>query len=115
MVFDSRILSGILRCDLAGSRSSWQAKLHLQMPFSITSFHAIVHCISLLNGHDMKIDIVTMEELLQVKQEIVAEIKQALETRIDKTERRLWFRSAEVRKMLNISPGTLQSLRINGT
>lgn len=63
----------------------------------------------------MEIDIITMEELLQVKQEIVAEIKQALETRSEKTESRLWFRSAEVRKMLNISPGTLQNLRINGT
>jgi hypothetical protein len=26
-----------------------------------------------------------------------------------------WLKSNEVRKMLNISPGTLQNLRINGT
>jgi hypothetical protein len=26
-----------------------------------------------------------------------------------------WLKSSEVRKMLNISPGTLQNLRINGT
>lgn len=63
----------------------------------------------------MKIDIVTMEDLLQVKQDIVAEIKESLETQKYKGESRLWFRSAEVRKMLNISPGTLQNLRIKGT
>ncbi|WP_232456887.1 helix-turn-helix domain-containing protein [Pedobacter psychrophilus] len=26
-----------------------------------------------------------------------------------------WLKSTEVRKLLNISPGTLQNLRINGT
>jgi hypothetical protein len=26
-----------------------------------------------------------------------------------------WLKSVDVRKMLNISPGTLQNLRINGT
>jgi len=26
-----------------------------------------------------------------------------------------WLKSSEVRKLLNVSPGTLQNLRINGT
>ncbi|HEY9002069.1 MAG TPA: helix-turn-helix domain-containing protein [Mucilaginibacter sp.] len=30
-------------------------------------------------------------------------------------EARQWLKSNQVRKMLNISPGTLQNLRINGT
>lgn len=37
----------------------------------------------------MRIDIATMEELLHVKQKIVAEIKQALETQRNKTYSRL--------------------------
>ena len=30
------------------------------------------------------------------------------------TQQKQWLKSTEVRKMLNISPGTLQNLRING-
>ena len=30
-------------------------------------------------------------------------------------QQKLWLKSNEVRKLLNISPGTLQNLRVNGT
>ncbi|MFD2967737.1 helix-turn-helix domain-containing protein [Sphingobacterium bambusae] len=38
-----------------------------------------------------------------------------LSQRTDESTAKQWLRSAEVRKMLGISPGTLQNLRVNGT
>lgn len=62
----------------------------------------------------MEIDIVTLEDLMHIKQEIMDEIKITLAAQVQNQDTRLWFRSAELRKMLNISPGTLQNLRIKG-
>ncbi|ASE61660.1 MULTISPECIES: helix-turn-helix domain-containing protein [Chryseobacterium] len=61
----------------------------------------------------MEISIVTKEDLKQLEKELLEEIKHLLEnsTPIQKQ----WLRSSEVRKLLNISSGTLQTLRINGT
>ena len=59
----------------------------------------------------MEIDFVTKEELQQVKKDIIDAMSGMLE---GKTEQRQWLRSADVRKMLNISSGTLQNFRING-
>lgn len=63
----------------------------------------------------MEIDIVTKEDLRRVKKEMMEEIREILTENIKKENDRQWLRSAEVRKMLGISPGTLQNLRINGT
>jgi len=63
----------------------------------------------------MEINIVTMEHLQRLKQEILDEIRETLGAQAKKQDSQLWFRSAEERKMLNISPGTLQNLRIKGT
>ena len=63
----------------------------------------------------MEINIVTMEDLMELKQEILSEINHILDIKINKEDSRHWYRSAEVRKMLKISPGTLQNLRIKGT
>ncbi|MEQ7801334.1 helix-turn-helix domain-containing protein [Pedobacter sp. ASV1-7] len=62
----------------------------------------------------MKIDIVTMEELEQFKTEFIREMRSLI---MDKkpTQTTKWLRSIEVRKMLSISPGTLQNLRVSGT
>ena len=62
---------------------------------------------------DMEIDIVTREDLRQFKQEMLEELKQAIGNR--KSPDREWLKSAEVRRLLGISPGTLQNLRISGT
>lgn len=59
----------------------------------------------------MQIDIITREDLKQFKSELLGEIKSILKPR----EKKEWVRSADVRGMLNISAGTLQNLRINGT
>lgn len=60
----------------------------------------------------MKIDVITKEDLADFKMQLVEEIKILLQPQ--KNLHKQWLRSAEVRKMLNISPGTLQNLRING-
>lgn len=61
----------------------------------------------------MQMEIITKEDLKQLKAEMLAEIRQLI-TPVDR-QRKQWLKSAEVRKLLNISPGTLQNLRINGT
>lgn len=61
----------------------------------------------------MQIEILTREELQKFKSELIEEIKQTI--RIDETvTNKQFLRSAEVRKLLKISSGTLQNLRIKG-
>ena len=62
----------------------------------------------------MQIEIITKEDLKQFKAELVQELKEALRGDA-KTTAKEWLKSIEVRKLLNISPGTLQNLRIKGT
>ena len=61
----------------------------------------------------MAIAILTKEDLQQFKIELLESIENLLQGK--KTEEKLWLRTSEVRKLLNISSGTLQNLRINGT
>ena len=63
----------------------------------------------------MKMDIITMEDLRQFKTELLQEMKGIIAQKTESQQNGEWLRSAQVRKMLNISPGTLQNLRINGT
>jgi hypothetical protein len=53
------------------------------------------------------IELITKEDLKQFKSELLTEIQPG--------QSKQWLKSNEVRKLLNISPGTLQNLRINGT
>lgn len=59
------------------------------------------------------IEIITREDLDVFKKELLAEIKQIMEP--GEAQSKQWLKSSEVRKLLAISPGTLQNLRINGT
>jgi Ca2+-binding EF-hand superfamily protein len=60
----------------------------------------------------MEVDIITKKDLQQFKLELLQELKELFgKDNKPKTE---WLRSSEVRKMLKISPGTLQNLRITG-
>jgi ribonucleotide reductase beta subunit family protein with ferritin-like domain len=61
----------------------------------------------------MAIELITREDLREFKSELLAEIKQLLQPVQGHAKK--WLKSAEVRKLLGISPGTLQNLRINGT
>ncbi len=60
----------------------------------------------------MQIEILTKEELQNFKKELIAEIKLAI--KVDEPTHKQWLRSSEVRKLLKISAGTLQNLRIKG-
>lgn len=56
-----------------------------------------------------------MEDLRQFKTELLQEMKGIIGKGTESQQNGEWLRSAQVRKMLNISAGTLQNLRINGT
>jgi len=60
----------------------------------------------------MAATVLTTDDLQQFKHELLSEIKHLFKE--EKPEPKKWLKSSQVRKMLNISPGTLQSLRING-
>ncbi|MBB5637031.1 hypothetical protein HDE68_002944 [Pedobacter cryoconitis] len=60
----------------------------------------------------MLIEILTKEELLKFKSELIQEIKAVIKS--DEVQPKEWLRSSEVRKLLKISSGTLQNLRIKG-
>jgi hypothetical protein len=60
----------------------------------------------------MHIEIITLEDLLKFKAELIQEIKLVLKP--EELTAKKWLRSSEVRQLLNISSGTLQNLRIKG-
>lgn len=61
----------------------------------------------------MNIDVSTKQDLVQMKNEILEEIRLLL-GKHPRSDDSGWLRSAQVRRILNISPGTLQNLRIRG-
>ncbi len=64
----------------------------------------------------MKVELITKEDLENFKKELFEEIRRN-RFHFKKTEeaKKQWLKSYEVRKLLGISAGTLQNLRINGT
>lgn len=58
--------------------------------------------------------LLTIGDLRDFKSELFSEIKNLIKARNGQPAKQ-WLRSSEVRKMLGISPGTLQNLRVNGT
>lgn len=63
----------------------------------------------------MKADIVTTEDLQLFKTEILEEIKKLMSETPKYEAGKKWLKSHQIQRMLGISPGTLQNLRINGT
>ncbi|MDB5120091.1 MAG: transcriptional regulator [Sphingobacteriales bacterium] len=61
----------------------------------------------------MNVELITREDLREFKTELLNELKQIFQP--GQVQSKKWLKSSEVRKMLNISAGTLQNLRINGT
>ena len=61
----------------------------------------------------MSVEIITKEDLNLFKSELLSEISKLVKS-TSQSPSKQWLKSAEVRKILNISPGTLQNLRING-
>ena len=61
----------------------------------------------------MNVELVTKEDLRELENNLLNAIK--LINKPGQGDVKKWLKSVEVRKLLNISPGTLQNLRINGT
>ena len=62
----------------------------------------------------MPANILTTEDLMEFKQELLEEFKKLLNHQGSISHKR-WLKSTEVMDLLKISPGTLQNFRINGT
>ncbi|MBN8694589.1 MAG: helix-turn-helix domain-containing protein [Bacteroidetes bacterium] len=63
----------------------------------------------------MAVDILTKEDLNNFKAELFEEIKTLIRTKPSYSNHKEWLKSYEVRKLLGISPGKLQNMRLNGT
>ncbi|MGV9004443.1 helix-turn-helix domain-containing protein [Flavobacterium sp.] len=61
----------------------------------------------------MAIEVITREDLNEFRTQLLKELLEVIQSKPQQTKQ--WLKSKEVRKLLNISPGTLQNLRINGT
>lgn len=61
----------------------------------------------------MAVEIITREDLDEFRALLLNDLKEILQSKPEQTKQ--WLKSNEVRKILNISAGTLQNLRINGT
>lgn len=59
-------------------------------------------------------EIITTDDLREFKIELLDDIKKLLKTTATPGTKK-YLKSAEMMKLLKVSPGTLQTLRINGT
>ncbi len=61
----------------------------------------------------MGMEIASKQDLVEFKNELLSEIRTLL-SESNKQPSSRWLRSAQVRRLLSISPGTLQQMRISG-
>ncbi|QBN17276.1 helix-turn-helix domain-containing protein [Flavobacterium nackdongense] len=61
----------------------------------------------------MAIEVITREDLNEFRALLLSDLSTLINSKPQ--QQKQWLKSNEVRKLLNISPGTLQNLRINGT
>ena len=61
----------------------------------------------------MAVQVITIEDLNEFRNLLLNDLKEIIHSKPQQAKQ--WLKSKEVRKLLNISPGTLQNLRINGT
>ena len=61
----------------------------------------------------MAISVVTTDDLEVFRHSLLNDLRSIIQIKAPKQMQ--WLKSSEVRKILKISPGTLQNLRINGT
>lgn len=62
----------------------------------------------------MPTSIITTDDLREFKMELLADLKQLIKKPVPSQQKK-YLKSAEVMELLQVSPGTLQNLRINGT
>lgn len=63
----------------------------------------------------MPVEIITKEDLQCFRKQLLEDLQQLLHKRQSAQSPKQVLKSTEVRKLLKISPATLQTLRINGT
>ncbi|WP_310554821.1 helix-turn-helix domain-containing protein [Flavobacterium sp.] len=61
----------------------------------------------------MAIEVITREDLNEFRSLLLNDLLDIIKSKPQ--QQMQWLKSNEVRKLLNISPGTLQNLRVNGT
>ncbi len=61
----------------------------------------------------MAVEIITKDDLNLFRLQLLSDLGEMLN--LKQSQQKQWLKSAEVRKLLKMSPGTLQNLRINGT
>jgi hypothetical protein len=61
----------------------------------------------------MAIEVITREDLNEFRTLLLSDLNTMFNSKPQ--QQKQWLKSNEVRKLLNISSGTLQNLRINGT
>ncbi|WNM18490.1 helix-turn-helix domain-containing protein [Flavobacterium capsici] len=61
----------------------------------------------------MAVEVITREDLNEFRTLLLNDLKEIMHSKTQQAKK--WLKSNEVRKLLNISLGTLQNLRINGT
>ena len=62
----------------------------------------------------MAVEIITKDDLQEFKKDLIDEIKLLIDGLNHPIEKHEWLRSGQARKILQVSPGTLQNLRIQG-
>jgi hypothetical protein len=63
----------------------------------------------------MAATIITQEDLIQFKADLFEELKKYFSKKDENAANTKWLKSHQVQRLLSISPGTLQNLRVNGT
>lgn len=64
----------------------------------------------------MQINLLTKEDLVDFKQELILEFKVLLnKQQTENPRQKKWIKSTEVKKLLGLSAGTILNLRVNGT
>lgn len=61
----------------------------------------------------MALEVITKEDLQEFRHQLLSDIREIFKEK--PPAQKEWLKSHEIRKLLKISPGTLQNLRINGT
>ncbi len=62
----------------------------------------------------MSVEVITKEDLQIFRVQLLDDLKRLFANEPSKEQKTEWLKSREVRKLLNVSPGTLQNLRIAG-
>jgi hypothetical protein len=74
----------------------------------------LVLCPQQINSNFMALQVITTDDLKNFKEQILSEIQEIFQKYHGVPYKR-WLKSNEVRRLLKISSGTLQTLRLNGT